>query len=81
METCRSVLEKRCIRRTSQLKEVPGMHKHFRMISLAQHLRNHGYNAENDVHTRIPGVWKKLRSLYNLKALDERVGTDHGQLL
>ena len=81
METCRSVLDKRCMKRTSQLKECAGMHKHFRMISLAQHLRNHGYNAENDVHTRIPGVWKKLRSLYNLKVLDERVGTDHGQLL
>lgn len=50
-----------------------GMHKHFRMIALSQHLRNHGFNPAKEPHTRIPGIWKKLRSLYNLEALDERV--------
>ncbi|KAA6408526.1 MAG: hypothetical protein FRX48_07608 [Lasallia pustulata] len=49
-----------------------GMHKHFRMIAISQHLRNHGYTSSRDTHTRIPGIWQKLRSLYNLEALDER---------
>lgn len=44
-----------------------GMHKHFRMIALAEHLRNHGYN---EIHTRIPGIWAKLHTLYNLELLD-----------
>ncbi|MCJ1365796.1 hypothetical protein MMC16_004921 [Acarospora aff. strigata] len=49
-----------------------GMHKHFRMVALSQHLRNNGYTSPADDHTRIPGVWEKLRSLYNLESLDER---------
>ncbi|MCJ1298311.1 hypothetical protein MMC08_001100 [Hypocenomyce scalaris] len=49
-----------------------GMHKHFRMIAISQHLRNHGYTSSKDSHTRIPGIWQKLGSLYNLEALDER---------
>ena len=51
-----------------------GMHKHFRMIAISQHLRNHGYTSAKDDHTRIPGIWQKLGKLYNLDALDERVG-------
>lgn len=50
----------------------PGMHKHFRMISLANYLRNHGYDPEYETHTRIPGIWQKLRTMYNLPILDER---------
>ncbi|KZF23397.1 CT20-domain-containing protein [Xylona heveae TC161] len=49
-----------------------GMHKHFRMIAISQQLRNHGYTSPADGHTRIPGIWKKLESLYNMEALDER---------
>ncbi|KAI9696806.1 MAG: hypothetical protein M1836_005168 [Candelina mexicana] len=49
-----------------------GMHKHFRMIAISQQLRNHGYTSQQDSHTRIPGIWQKLGTLYNLKALDER---------
>jgi len=48
------------------------MHKHFRMISLSEHLRNHGYDPTIDQHTRIPGIWQKLRTLYNLDIIDER---------
>lgn len=48
------------------------MHKHFRMIALSEHLRNHGYDPTLDQHTRIPGVWEKLRTLYNLEIIDER---------
>jgi MRG-binding protein len=46
------------------------MHKHFRMIALSEHLRNHGYKSEP--HTRIPGIWAKLRTLYNLDLIDQR---------
>ncbi|MCJ1256484.1 hypothetical protein MMC24_004305 [Lignoscripta atroalba] len=49
-----------------------GMHKHFRMIAISQQLRNHGYTSPRDDHTRIPGIWEKLGTLYNLEALDER---------
>ena len=46
-----------------------GIHKHFRMIALSEHLRNHGYN---EVHTQIPGIWEKLGKLYDLDIIDEQ---------
>lgn len=49
-----------------------GMHKHFRMIALSEHLRNHGYDPNIDQHTRIPGIWAKLETLYNLNIIDDR---------
>ena len=80
MEACRSVfLPPTCIpiqsplSSTKRSRSSSGMHKHFRMIALSQHLRNHGFNPAKEPHTRIPGIWKKLGSLYNLEALDERV--------
>lgn len=51
-----------------------GMHKHFRMMALSEHLRNRGCGMSE--HTRIPGIWKKLDSLYDLEALDQRVSHD-----
>lgn len=48
------------------------MHKHFRMIALSEHLRNHGYDPMVEKHTRIPGIWEKLRIGYNLPIIDER---------
>jgi MRG-binding protein len=39
------------------------------MIAIATALSSHGF-ASN--HTRIPGIWAKLRTLYDLDALDER---------
>lgn len=53
-----------------------GLHKHFRMIAISQHLRNNGYTTPSDDHTRIPGIWKKLKSNYDLEALDDRVSID-----
>ncbi|WEW55901.1 hypothetical protein PRK78_001336 [Emydomyces testavorans] len=47
-----------------------GMHKHFRMLAISEHMKSQGYAT--DEHTRIPGIWKKLGTLYNLAALDER---------
>ncbi|QDS70765.1 hypothetical protein FKW77_003849 [Venturia effusa] len=46
-----------------------GLHKHFNVTAIASSLSSHGFTAE---HTRIPGIWAKLRSLYDLDACDER---------
>ncbi|RCI09739.1 hypothetical protein L249_4074 [Ophiocordyceps polyrhachis-furcata BCC 54312] len=49
-----------------------GMHKHFRIIAISEHLRNHGFDPDVYPHTRIPHIWQKLRSYYNLDLIDER---------
>ncbi|KAF2817641.1 CT20-domain-containing protein [Mytilinidion resinicola] len=49
-----------------------GMHKHFRMLSIHNSLSTHGFASPNAPHTRIPGIWTKLHTLYDLAALDER---------
>ncbi|GAO18164.1 hypothetical protein UVI_02036540 [Ustilaginoidea virens] len=49
-----------------------GMHKHFRMIAISEHLRNHGFDPDIYQHTRIPNIWGKLRTFYNLDLIDER---------
>ncbi|KAL9026244.1 MAG: hypothetical protein Q9196_005062 [Gyalolechia fulgens] len=49
-----------------------GMHKHFRMIALSQHLHNHGFDLARNDHLRVPGIWTKLNKLYNLEILDDR---------
>lgn len=46
-----------------------GMHKHFRIIGIAELMKNHGVSG---THTGIAGIWAKLRTLYNLRGLDER---------
>jgi len=46
------------------------MHKHFRMLSITNLMANHGVM---DIHTRPPGIWKKLGTLYDMKLMDERV--------
>lgn len=78
MEACRFVLGAPKLSGYFQVKTAltksEGMHKHFRMIAISQHLRNHGYTSAKDDHTRIPGIWEKLGKYYNLDALDERVG-------
>jgi len=48
------------------------MHKHFRMISIHADMRSHGFATDDAPHTRIPGIWRKLNQLYDLRALDER---------
>ena len=50
-----------------------GIHKHFRMIAISEFMKSQGYAPSHAEHTRIPGIWKKLSTLYNLPALDERV--------
>lgn len=49
-----------------------GMHKHFRMVALSEYLRNHGYDPQIETHTRIPGIWQKLGTLYNMRVIDDR---------
>ncbi|KAF1949565.1 CT20-domain-containing protein [Byssothecium circinans] len=49
-----------------------GMHKHFRMVSIHGNMRSHGFAGDDAPHTRIPGIWRKIEKLYDLRALDER---------
>jgi len=42
------------------------------MVALSEHLRNHGYDPTVEKHTRIPGIWEKLRTIYNLDIIDDR---------
>lgn len=42
------------------------------MIALSEHLRNHGYDPRVEQHTRIPGIWEKLRTCYNMDVIDDR---------
>ncbi|KAL2431592.1 hypothetical protein ABEF95_011860 [Exophiala dermatitidis] len=49
-----------------------GMHKHFRMIAIRDHLLNQGVINPEDTHTSMAGIWRKLNSLYDLAKLDER---------
>ncbi|KAL8979170.1 MAG: hypothetical protein Q9205_005433 [Flavoplaca limonia] len=57
---------------TALTKSPRGVHKHFRIIAISQYLQSHGYTPLEHEHTRIPHIWKKLESLYNLEALDDR---------
>lgn len=43
------------------------------MIAISEYMKSQGYAPASEEHTRIPGIWKKLDSLYNLSALDEMV--------
>lgn len=49
-----------------------GLHAHFRMLSIHAFLQASGTCTAEDEHTRIPGIWAKLRTLYDLERLDER---------
>ncbi|KAK5624906.1 hypothetical protein RRF57_000622 [Xylaria bambusicola] len=49
-----------------------GMHKHFRMIAISERLRNHGFDPDVETHTRIPGIWIKLRQFFDMEMIDER---------
>ena len=42
------------------------------MLSISNSLASHGITTQAAPHTNIPGIWKKLNSLYDLAALDER---------
>lgn len=42
------------------------------MIAISEHLRNHGFDPDVYRHTRIPNIWKKLRTYYDLDIIDER---------
>ncbi|KAI9788035.1 MAG: DASH complex subunit ask1 [Peltula sp. TS41687] len=40
--------------------------------ALSRFMLERGHDPKNAPHTSIPGIWRKLRSLYNLEAIDER---------
>lgn len=42
------------------------------MIAVSEHLRNHGFDPDRVKHTRIPFIWQKLRTFYNLDIIDDR---------
>jgi MRG-binding protein len=42
------------------------------MVSLSTSMRSYGFDGDNDEHLRIPGIWSKLGSLYNLNVINER---------
>ncbi|KAL9083288.1 MAG: hypothetical protein Q9165_008594 [Trypethelium subeluteriae] len=44
----------------------------FKSIIRFKPTASHGIAPSSQPHTRIPGIWKKLSSLYDLAALDER---------
>ncbi len=48
------------------------MHKHFRMLAIRDYMIGQGVVNPDQEHTKIPGIWEKLGSLYNLPILDER---------
>lgn len=49
------------------------------MIAISEHLRNHGFDPDLYQHTRIPYIWQKLRTYYNLEIIDERENFDEDE--
>jgi len=48
------------------------MHKHFRMLAIRDYMITQGVINTDQEHTKLPGIWTKLGSLYNLPILDDR---------
>jgi MRG-binding protein len=42
------------------------------MLAIHDYMTSQGVINPNDEHTKIPGIWEKLASLYNLPILDDR---------
>lgn len=65
-----------CLLQSIMLYKPVGLHKHFRMLSIFDTLLSSGTIPQpisNHPHcSSIAGIWQKLNSLYDLKALDER---------
>ncbi|KAK4892655.1 hypothetical protein LTR27_008931 [Elasticomyces elasticus] len=49
-----------------------GIHKHFRLLALHHFLLSNHYIHPRNEHTKPVGIWRKLNTLYDLEALDER---------
>ncbi|KAK5676359.1 hypothetical protein LTS10_011171 [Elasticomyces elasticus] len=49
-----------------------GIHKHFRLLALHHFLLSNHYIHPRNEHTKPAGIWRKLNTLYDLEALDER---------
>jgi MRG-binding protein len=72
METGGFVIRAHGVLARTNIQDVPGLHKHFRMIAIHNYMTGQGVVNADDEHTTIPGLWTKLGSLYNLPVLDER---------
>ncbi|KAF4954581.1 hypothetical protein FGADI_5190 [Fusarium gaditjirri] len=48
----------------------------WKPAAISEHLRNHGFDPDFYQHTRIPYIWQKLRTYYNLEVIDERENFD-----
>ena len=46
------------------------------MIAISHYMHDHGYTPETAPHTSVPGIWRKLRTLYDLETIDARVGME-----
>ncbi|KAF4421242.1 EAF7 Esa1 associated subunit of the 4 histone acetyltransferase complex [Fusarium acutatum] len=49
-------------------------------LAISEHLRNHGIDPDFYQHTRIPYIWQKLRTYYNLEVIDERENFDDDEV-
>ncbi|KAK4505479.1 hypothetical protein PRZ48_003442 [Zasmidium cellare] len=49
-----------------------GIHKHFRLMALHSWMLENNYIHPRNEHTKPPGIWAKLNTLYDLPALDAR---------
>lgn len=49
-----------------------GIHKHLHLLQLHAYLLDNAYIHPRNLHTRPAGLWRKLHTLYDLEALDER---------
>lgn len=50
------------------------------MIAIQHQLHSHGFTSHNLPHTRIPGIWAKLDTLYDLETLNKRENSVYGIL-
>ncbi|KAF4469608.1 EAF7 Esa1 associated subunit of the 4 histone acetyltransferase complex [Fusarium albosuccineum] len=51
----------------------------WKPAAISEHLRNHGFDPDLYQHTRIPYIWQKLRTYYNLEVIDERENFDEDE--
>ncbi|KAF4971891.1 hypothetical protein FSARC_1396 [Fusarium sarcochroum] len=51
----------------------------WKPAAISEHLRNHGFDPDLYQHTRIPYIWQKLKTYYNLEIIDERENFDEDE--
>ncbi|RGP64866.1 hypothetical protein FSPOR_7612 [Fusarium sporotrichioides] len=51
----------------------------WKPAAISEHLRNHGFDPDLYQHTRIPYIWQKLKTYYNIEVIDERENFDEDE--